>query len=34
MVWVVDINETVQNLSEAISSVLDVNDIIFDAEFR
>lgn len=34
MVGVVDINETVQNVSEAISSVLDVDVIIFDAEFR
>lgn len=34
MVGLVDINETVQNVSEAISSVLDVDVIISDAEFR
>lgn len=34
MVGLVDINEAVQNVSEAISSVLDVDVIISDAEFR
>ena len=34
MIGLVDINEAVQNVSEAISSVLDVDVIISDAEFR
>ncbi|MBS1164545.1 MAG: modulated sigma54 specific transcriptional regulator, Fis family [Proteobacteria bacterium] len=34
MVGLVDIHEAVQNVSEAISSVLDVDVIISDAEFR
>lgn len=34
MIGLVDINEAVQNVSEAISSVLDVDVIISDAAFR
>ena len=34
MIGLVEINEAVQNVSEAISSVLDVDVIISDAEFR